>query len=159
MKKKESDKKNRSFESNSDPLPSGEKRIRNSPKRSRTEKKLTELINDSIRDKSSNEMEITNLENVASQITIEGSFSPALPNKGVNNRLEFINSQKNTRYSSSNYPLYLVHIETIDDNIGNVHPMRLGKVLAEHFPAIQSIKRLGIITVNFKFSFDANQFA
>jgi len=39
--------------------------------------------------------------------------------------------------------------------------MRLGKALAEHFPAIQSIKRLGknIITVKFKFSFDANNLA
>jgi len=52
----------------------------------------------------------------------------------------------------------LVHIETIDGSIGNVHPMRLGKALSDHFPAIQSIKRLGknIITVKFKFSFDAN---
>jgi len=55
----------------------------------------------------------------------------------------------------------LVHIETIDGSIGNVHPMRLGKALADHFPAIQDIRRLGknIITVNFKFSFDANNFA
>jgi len=39
--------------------------------------------------------------------------------------------------------------------------MRLGKALAEHFPEIQSIRRLGknIIIVSFKFSFDANNLA
>jgi len=39
--------------------------------------------------------------------------------------------------------------------------MRLGKALADHFLTIQSIRKLGknIIAVNFKFSFDANQFA
>jgi len=39
--------------------------------------------------------------------------------------------------------------------------MRLGKALIDHFPSIRNIKRLGksIIVVNFKFSFDANQFA
>jgi len=39
--------------------------------------------------------------------------------------------------------------------------MRLGKALADQFPTIRSIKKLGknIIAVNFKFSFDANQFA
>jgi len=38
--------------------------------------------------------------------------------------------------------------------------MRLGKALADQFPTIRSIKKLGknIIAVNFKFSFDANQF-
>jgi len=49
----------------------------------------------------------------------------------------------------------------MDGNIGNVHPMRLGKALIEHFPCIRNIKKLGknIIVVNFKFSFDVNQFA
>jgi len=46
-------------------------------------------------------------------------------------------------------------------NIGNVHPMRLGKALADHFSSIRNIKKLGknIVAINFKFSFDANQFA
>jgi len=71
--------------------------------------------------------------------------------------LGFINSQKNNRYSPSNCPPFLVHIESVD---GNIRPMRLGKLLAEHFPAINNIRRLGrnIIAVNFKFSFDANNF-
>jgi len=67
--------------------------------------------------------------------------------------------KKKNRYGSSNHPPYLVHIETLEDNIGNVHPMRIGKALADHFPTISSIKRLGknIIAVNFKFYFDANK--
>jgi len=153
MKKRsdEKNKKNRSFESNPDPLSPGDKRIGNSPKRTKTEKKCIDPISDPIR--SSNEMEVTNLENVASQITIEGSFSPTLPNKGASNRLDFINVQKKNTYSSSNHLPYLVHIEIID-NIGDVHRMRLSKAFAEHFPAIQSIKRLSknIITINYKFS-------
>jgi len=75
--------------------------------------------------------------------------------------LNFINAQKKNRYSSSNHPPYLIYIETLNGNIGNVHPMRLGKAFSVHFPAIQNIKRLGknIIAVNFKFSFDANNLA
>jgi len=53
------------------------------------------------------------------------------------------------------------HNKSTDGNIGNVHPMKLGKVLADHFSSIRNIKKLGknIIVINFKFSFDANQFA
>jgi len=38
--------------------------------------------------------------------------------------------------------------------------MRLGKILADRFPTIINIKRSGrnLIVINFKFSFDANQF-
>jgi len=104
-------------------------------------------------------MECSNVDIVANQVTIENSPSPSSIYKRNNNRLEFINSQKNNRYTASNHPPLLVHIESMDGNIGNVHPMSLGKVLADYFPTVQSIKRLGknIIAVNFKFSF-ANQF-
>jgi len=101
------------------------------------------------------------MDNVANQVTIESPFSPPEQARRVNDRWEFVNSQKKNKYSASNCPPFLVHVESKDGNIGNVHPMRLGKALADYFPTISSIKRLGknIIAVNFKFSFDANQFA
>jgi len=40
-------------------------------------------------------------------------------------------------------PPYLVHVESFDGNIGNLHPMNLGKALADIFPAIINIKRRG----------------
>jgi len=105
-------------------------------------------------------MDCSILEKVASQITIGNShFSPSL-DKGNNSRLDFIKSQKKNRYTSSNYPPFLVHVDSMDGNIGNVHPMRLGKALADHFSSIRNIRKLGknIVAINFKFSFDANQF-
>jgi len=91
---------------------------------------------------------------------IKSSQSPKVVYGRNENRLDFINSQKINRYSSSNHSPFLVHIESLDGNIGNVHPMKLGKILADYFPAIQNIRRLGrnIIVVSFKFSFDANSF-
>jgi len=56
------------------------------------------------------------------------------------NRLEYINSQKNNRYSSSNCPPYLMHVESTDGNIGNFHPISLDKALAELFPSITILK-------------------
>jgi len=67
--KKRSDKKNkknRSFESNSDPLCPGDKKLGNSPKRSKKENKATILANVPTNEKSPNKMEIMNLEKVAS---------------------------------------------------------------------------------------------
>jgi len=80
-----------------------------------------------------------------SQYTVDLSISIA--RKGIDN-------------TPSNLPSYLVHIESMDSNIGNLHPMRLGKILANRFPAIINIKRLrrNLIVVNFKFSFDTKQF-
>jgi len=51
-------------------------------------------------------------------------------------------------------------MESLEGNIGNFHPMSLGKALADSFPAIINIKRRGknLIVINFKFSFDANKF-
>jgi len=92
MKKKGNEKKNRSYGSN--PLSPGEKRVGNSPKRSRTEIIHTDVINDSTKDNNSSAMKISNIDNIASQITIESPLSPASSNRRVNNRLEFINSQK-----------------------------------------------------------------
>jgi len=37
-----------------------------------------------------------NLEDVATQITVENSPSPEMLNRGVNNRLNFINAKKKT---------------------------------------------------------------
>jgi len=151
-------KKNRSIDSNSDPSPPGDIKLGNSPKRSRKDNRTATSVNVSTAEISPNRMDIMNLEEVASQVIVVNSPPSEGVNSITNNRLVFINSQRQNRYSSSNHPPYLVHIETIDGSIGNIHPMRLGKALSVHFPAILNIKRLGknIISVNFKFSFDAN---
>jgi len=51
---------------------------------------------------------------------------------------EFISSQTNNRYTSSKPP-YVVHIEFKENmgNIGNLHPMKLGKMLANSFSFIK----------------------
>jgi len=105
-----------------------------------------------------------NVENIANQIVVETIMLPSLSNVESYNRLDFVKSQKNNRYSPLNYSYsyspYLVHVEYLDRNIGNFHLMSLRKVLAEFFPTINNIKRRGknLIVLNFKFSFDANQF-
>jgi len=74
--KKENDKKNkknRSFESNFDPLSPSDKKVENSPKRSRKENKSNISTSDPNKEKSPNKMEVMNLENVASQVTVENS--------------------------------------------------------------------------------------
>jgi len=101
-----------------------------------------------------------NADNVINQITIELEVSSLPSNSESSNRLSYINSQRSNKYSSSNYPPYLVYVESLDGNVGNFHPMRLGKALADSFPAITNIKRRGnLIVINFKFSFAVNQFA
>jgi len=159
--KKGKEKKNRAIDSKSSPPSPSEKRNGNSPKRSRMESNRPPTVEDDSINEGLSNMDCTIVENVASQVTVSNTFSPSSVDRGINNRIEFINAQRDNRYTSSNHPPYLVHVESMDGNIGNVHPMRLGKTLIEHFPSIQSIKRLGrnIIVVNFKFSFDANQFA
>jgi len=96
---------------------------------------------------------------VQNQVTIEAEGS----HPGINqfSRLEFISSQIN-RYSASNLPPYVVHIESKEsmDNIGNLHPMKLGKLLTNSFSFISDIRRIGknIISVNFKYRQEANSF-
>jgi len=60
-------------------------------------------------------------------------------------RLDFINSQINNRYNHSNIPPYVVHIESKINtgNIGNLHPMKLDKMLANGFSFITDIWRIG----------------
>jgi len=57
-----------------------------------------------------------------------------------------------------NYLPFLVHVEL--GNIDNLHPMSLGKTLPDQFSSITNIKRLdkNLIVINFKFSFNTNQF-
>jgi len=100
-----------------------------------------------------------NVDNIANQIIIQSTTISLPSNEEPENRLDFINSQKNNRYFFSNSPPYL-HVESLDGNIGNFYPINLDKALAEIFPAITNIKRKikNLIIINFKFSFDANQF-
>jgi len=158
--KKGKEKKNRSFESKSNPSSPNDKRIGNSPKRSRTEDKHPPVGGDVIDNDGLPGMEFSMLENVASQVTIMDTSSSSPTDGRKNSRWEFIKSQKKNKYSSSNHPPFLVHVESTDGNIGNVHPMRIGKALADHFSSIRNIRKLGknILAINFKFSFDANQF-
>jgi len=88
---------------------------------------------------------------------VETDVSPSILNVGTRGRLEYIKSQRNNRYTSVICSPYL---ESIDGNIGNLHPMSLGKALAEVFPAITNIRRRdrNLIVINFKFSFNANKF-
>jgi len=103
---------------------------------------------------------IVDMDNVINQITIEPESHSTSSVTGMNNRLIFINFQKPNKYIVSNCPPYLVHVKSLEGNIGNLHPMSLGKALADSFPAIINIKRRGknLIVINFKFSFDANKF-
>jgi len=112
-------KKNHSNEPSTDPSSPTEK-VSNSLKRSRIELKTSSLSNSG---KNSNDLEREGLciNDVANQVVIETlTLIPSLSEKS-HNRLEFINSQKINRYSSSNCPSYLIHTESIDSNIGNLH--------------------------------------
>jgi|GEM_PF-3618811 len=115
--KKGKDKKNKSLESKSSPPSPGEKRFGNSPKRSRTELSKPTSGNEMNNSNALSTLEYSNLDMVANQVTIESSPSPL--QAVVNNRLEFINSQKGNRYSPSNGPPFLVHIESMDGNSYN----------------------------------------
>jgi len=156
-------KKNRLFELNPSLSSPGDHNGGNSPKRSRKGYDPLVASDVSAGDNNPDKMEFTVVENVASQVTVAESPELGASSGLTSNRLSFINAQKKNRYSSSNHPPFIVHIESLDGNIGNVHPMRLGKALSGHYPAIQNIKRLGknIIAVRFKreFSFDANDLA
>jgi len=97
MMKKGNDKKNkknRSFESNLDPLSPGDKKLGNSPKRSKKENKINNLANVLTNEKSSNKIEIVSSEEVTSQVTVENSPLPEGANRKANNRLDFINAKK-----------------------------------------------------------------
>jgi len=66
------------------------------------------------------------------------------------------------RYSASNLPPFIVHIESKSDseNLGNLHPMKLGKLLAGRFLSLSDIRRIrrGISSVMFKYRHEANSF-
>jgi len=97
---------------------------------------------------------------VQNQVTIEAEGSH--PDINQFSRLEFISSQINNHYSASNLPFYVVHIGSKKNmgNIGNLHPMKLGKLLANSFSFISNIRRIGknIISVNFKYRQEVNSF-
>jgi len=70
------------------------KKIGNSPKRSRKENNPSNIAKDTNKELSSNKMDLTNLDEVASQDTIEDSMMPITTDRGLSNRLNFINAQK-----------------------------------------------------------------
>jgi len=69
------------------------------------------------------EIEGLNIDNVTNQVTVETMASAPFLNIGTQ-RIDFINSQKN-RYSSINFVFFLIHVESVDDNIGNLHSVSL----------------------------------
>jgi len=91
-----------------------------------------------------NIVEGLNIENVANQIIIETSASAFSPNLEPQNRIDFINGQKSNKYSSKSCP-FLVHVESINNTIGNLHPTSLKKILYNKFPSIINIKRISKI--------------
>jgi len=55
----------------------------------------------------------------------------------------------------------VVHIESKSEleNLGFLHPMKLGKILNDKFSSLSDIKRIrGIISVKFKYRHEANLF-
>jgi len=80
-------------------------------------------------------LEKSPIENIQSQVVIE-----SLDNQFVLNQLsrwDLIKNQLSNRYSPSNLPP-VVHIEAKPDvgNLGNLHPMKLGRLLAEKVSCI-----------------------
>jgi len=159
MKKKNNGKKNRSIEEGESRSPPKSRVLGNSPKRSKLEFMGRDLMKGMLQE-GTNLQNTIDIDNVVNQITIEPESQSTSSVTGTNNRLTFINSQKSNKYIASNCPPYLVHVESLEGNLGNLHPMSLGKALADSFPAIINIKRRGknLIVINFKFSFDANNF-
>jgi len=66
------------------------------------------------------------------------------------------------RYTTSNLPPFVVHIESKSEsnNLGNLHLMKLGKLLEDRFSSLSDIKRIGrgIISVRFKYRHEVNSF-
>jgi len=159
MKKKHNGKKSRPTEEGEGRSPPKSNLTGNSPKRSKREAIGRELKESRAQEEAMLPSEVV-MEDVINQVTIELEMDSAPLVNEPNNRLDLIKSQKSNKYSSSNCPPYLVHVESFEGNISNFHPMSLGKVLADSFPAIINIKRRGknLIVINFKFSFNANEF-
>ncbi|XP_036146975.1 uncharacterized protein LOC118647013 [Monomorium pharaonis] len=78
-------------------------------------------------------------------------------------RSQFVNSQRGNKYSSNSLPPFVVHMEGIPDtpesNLGNLHPMSLGRSLCSKFNHVKEIKRLGrnIIKIIFTSYIEANK--
>jgi len=159
MKKKHNGKKNRSIEEGEGLSPLKSRASGNFPKRSKMEPPGRDSAEGRAQEVTIPPSEV-GMDNVVSQITIEPEIYSTPPVIETNNRLDFINSQKFNKYIVSNCPPYLVHVESLEGNIGNLQLMSLGKALADSFPAIINIKRRGknLIVINFKFSFNANNF-
>jgi len=112
--KRGKDKKNRSFDSKSSSSSPNGKRTGNSPKRCRTEGNHPSTVVDNTINDNLPSMDCSILDNVASQVTIVNTLSSSSLDRGNNSRLEFINSQKKNRYTSSNHPPFLVHVESTE---------------------------------------------
>lgn len=87
------------------------------------------------------------------------SDSTVLPNRHIS----ILNQSKNNIYNSKNLPPFLVHVESLNGNIGNLHPLSIGKILYKHLnfnDPISNIQKIGtnLIGINFKRFQDANSF-
>jgi len=91
---------------------------------------------------SSSSVEACTISNVQSQVTIESVNSHQVINQF--SRLDFINSQLMNRYSASDLAPFVVHIESKSEseNVGNLHPMKLGKLLADKFSFYRTLEEL-----------------
>jgi len=142
--------KNKSGEHNGQSISPNQDKQVNPPKKSRTDK--TNLTNmDRSMEGPPDIADTSPIENIQSTIEIDSVDTQNAYNRPP--RWEFIKNQTSNRYSPSNLPPYIVHIEANPSvgNLGNLHPMKLGKILAEKVSFVSDIRRLGknIISINF----------
>jgi len=95
--------------------------------------------------------------NVQSEVTVD--TEPSMEIEPIMSKREkFINSQLSNKYSRFNTAPFSVLVESLStdndaySNIGNLHFMKIGKMLNGKFKSITSIKRRGRSCININFS-------
>jgi len=153
-------KKSRTKDRNGQGFSPSQDKINNPLKKTRTEDTRTTEPQD-MEMSQMNPIAGCSMDQVQSQIVIESENS-SLPELNSYSRVEFIKNQRKNRYSSLNLPPYIVHIKSKnnDENLENIHPMKVGKILAKNFSFISNVRKIGkgIIAVNFKYRHEANSF-
>jgi len=155
-----SEKKNR-FSDCIDHNTSPNQEERNNPsKKSRTDE-LQSLETLAVEVIPSSSVKVCSVSNVQSQVISIASDNSHQVIKQFS-RLDFINNQLINHFSASNLLPFVVHIESKSEseNLRNLHPIKLSKLLADKFSSLSDIRRIrrGIISVKFKYRHKANSF-
>jgi len=103
MKKKHSNKKNRSLDEGDGPSSPKEKIIRNSPKRNKMDTPSV-IPNKELDQERFIASDIVGVEYISNQITIESNIPSPTSNVETRDRLEYIDSQRSNRYSAAICP-------------------------------------------------------